>query len=205
MNFRFQIPNSKFSASLRLCGLILLLASISLSQNDLQKIPDGGFIEKWLFSNEFPAEIDAGMWENFNRFNIENLPQKDWLKPFGKPQVGRQLAVAVGSQQSSSTSNNQNNGQPLPEVGAASTTKIFPDAKEITWAQFTEKDAVIAFNLFHEGKSIGTAYAASYINSSNEEVKFIETDGFLRLDLAQWRENLRWIFADLEKSCGRKF
>ncbi len=155
------------------------LANPAFAQNDLQKVSNGGFIEKWLFSNEFPAEVDAGMWENFNRFNLETLPQKEWLAPFAKPQVGRQLAVAVGSQQSSSTSNIQNNGQPLPEIGAASSIKIFPDAKEIIWTGFVEKDAVLAFHLFHEGKPIGTAYAASYINSTIEEVKYIETDGFL--------------------------
>ena len=70
------------------CSLFSVLA-----QNNLQKIEDGGFVRNWLVSNSFPAEIDAGAWENFNRFNIETLPQKDWLAPFGgvqkiKPQIG---------------------------------------------------------------------------------------------------------------------
>jgi len=83
-----------FFASLRLCGIIFLLLSPSLAQNDLSKIEDGGFVKNWLISSALPAEIDAGAWENFNRFNIENLPQKDWLAPFGglrniKPSVGK--------------------------------------------------------------------------------------------------------------------
>jgi alpha-mannosidase len=145
-------------------------------QNELQKIPDGGFVEKWLISNEFPAEIDAGMWENFNRFNIETLPQKDWLKPFPKPQAG---SFKSANQTQETPKSVDSNGNPLPEIGAASVTKIFPDAINVKWTEFVEKDAVIAFHLFHEGKPIGTSYAASYINSANEEVKFIETDGFL--------------------------
>lgn len=145
-------------------------------QNDLQKISDGGFIEKWLISNEFPSEIDAGMWENFNRFNIETLPQKDWLKPFPKPQVGSFKSPNQSQEKPKSV---DSNGNPLPEIGAASTTKIFPDAINITWTEFIEKDAVIAFHLFHEGKPIGTSYAFSTITSANDEVKYIETDGFL--------------------------
>jgi hypothetical protein len=66
----------------------LLIAFCSLhdnvfGQNSLAKIEDGGFIRDWLISNSLPAEIDAGAWENFNRFNVENLPQKEWLAPFG--------------------------------------------------------------------------------------------------------------------------
>jgi alpha-mannosidase len=167
-----------FSASVRLSGLILLLASFCSAQNDLQKIPDGGFVGKWLISNEFPAEIDAGMWENFNRFNTETLPQKNWLAPFGRPAAGKQSAVS-GEQNPKSKIENPKSTDALPEVAAASTTKVFPDAKEINWTEFVEKDEVIAFHLFHEGKPVGTAYAASYINSAADKVKFIETDGFL--------------------------
>jgi alpha-mannosidase len=176
---KLKIQNSKFKIISGLFAFLIFnfaLASSGFSQNDLQKIPDGGFVEKWLISNEFPAEIDAGMWENFNRFNIETLPQKDWLKPFPKPQIG---SFKSANQTQEKPKAVDSNGNPLPEIGAASTTKIFPDAINLTWTEFVEKDAVIAFHLFHEGKPIGTAYAASYINSANDEVKFIETDGFL--------------------------
>lgn len=181
---KLEVKGQKSKVKSQFCKLkvifftihFLLLTSLSFAQNDLQKIPDGGFVEKWLISNEFPAEIDAGMWENFNRFNIETLPQKDWLKPFPKPNAG---SFKSANQTQEKPKAVDSNGNPLPEIGAASTTKIFPDAINITWTEFVEKDAVIAFYLFHEGKPIGTAYAASYINSANEEVKFIETDGFL--------------------------
>jgi alpha-mannosidase len=163
--------------AVRLFLTLLFLNLVVFSQNDLQKIPDGGFIEKWLISNEFPAEIDAGMWENFNRFNIENLPQKDWLKPFPKPQAGSFKSANQTTQETPKSVDS--NGNPLPEVGAASITKIFPDAINITWTEAIKKDATIAFNLFHDKKPIGTVYAYSTVNTANDEVKFIETDGFL--------------------------
>ncbi len=161
------------------CVLLMLLVFVARAQNDLQKIPDGGFATNWLISNAFPAEIDAGMWENFNRFNIEKLPQKDWLAPFGKPVAGTLVAGKAAGVVASASNSNSNNGSPLPEVGAASNTKTFSDATEITWTPFAERDATIAFHLFHEGKPTGTAYAATYIKSEREETRFIETDGFL--------------------------
>jgi alpha-mannosidase len=177
---RFKIQNSKLKIkNTRLFAFLVFNFALSLTvfgQNDLRGISDGGFVEKWLISNEFPAEIDAGMWENFNRFNIENLPQKDWLKPFGKPQTG---SFKSANQTQETPKSVDSNGNPLPEIGAASTTKIFPDALNITWMEFVKKDAIIAFNLFHDKKPIGTSYAFSTITSANEEVKFIETDGFL--------------------------
>src|SRR4028119_686107 len=87
-----------------LCGLCFLVclglsvfAQNDRRQNVLKQVKNGGFIENWLVSSVLPAEIDAGTWENFNRFNIENLPQKDWLAPFGgiagiNPQIGTQKA-----------------------------------------------------------------------------------------------------------------
>ncbi|MCU0240779.1 MAG: hypothetical protein MUC29_15165, partial [Pyrinomonadaceae bacterium] len=147
--------------------LYFLLFTFSVfSQNDLQKIKDGGFIEKWLISNEFPAEIDAGMWENFNRFNIENLPQKDWLQPFPKPQIG---AFKSANQTQQTPKAVDSNGNPLPEIGAASVTKIFPDAINLSWKELSETDATISFFEVLKGKPIGTAYLASYINSANED------------------------------------
>lgn len=154
------------------------VASWAQSPNRLETIRDGGFVERWLISSAFPAEIDAGMWENFNRFNIETLPQKDWLKPFGKPTPGKQTAAASNANPQSQTPNPRSDA-PLPEVGAASNVRTFADATEIVWTEFIEKDEMIAFNLFHEGKPIGTSYAASYIESDGDALRFIETDGFL--------------------------
>lgn len=151
--------------------------SLAFSQNELQQIPNGGFFSKWLISNEFPAEIDAGMWENFNRFNIETLPQKDWLKPFPKPQEGSFKSANQNLQEKPKSIDS--NGNPLPEIGAASTTKIFPDALNIAWKLHTITDPTIDFFQILKGKPIGTTYAATYINSANDEVRFFETDGFL--------------------------
>ncbi|MBK8813253.1 MAG: hypothetical protein IPN69_21350 [Acidobacteria bacterium] len=180
-DFGFRISDSRpfgrwfFATLFVLCGFFVQ----ARAQNELSEIADGGIIANWLISNEFPAEIDAGMWENFNRFNIETLPQKDWLKPFGKPLPGKQSAISANNADPQSRITNPKSNEPLPEVGAATTVRVFPDASEIKWTEFVEKDEVIAFNLFHEGKPIGTAYAASYINSDAEALRFIETDGFL--------------------------
>src|SRR3712207_558205 len=94
---RFQVQRLFWTISLIFLTGFCFITSV-FGQNDLQKIKNGGHVEKWLVSNAFPAEIDAGMWENFNRFNIETLPQKDWLAPFGgiqniKPQTGIQKAT----------------------------------------------------------------------------------------------------------------
>lgn len=173
----------KFGCCLRFSAAVfaLILSAFCpiIAQNDLQRIPDGGFVKQWLISNALPAEIDAGMWENFNRFNIERLPQKDWLAPFGKPAAGTIKAAKPAGGVTSAANSNANTNSPLPEVGAASTTRTFADATEITWTPFIETDATIAFHLFHQGKPIGTAYAAAYISSAQVETRFIETGGFL--------------------------
>lgn len=174
---RYILP--RLSRSTVAAFLVLAFVGFAAAQNELQKIPDGGFVTNWLISNAFPAEIDAGMWENFNRFNIERLPQKDWLAPFGKPAAGVSKAGRSQGDPAAVTKSNAGDGSPLPEVGAASTTKTFTDATEIAWTPFAEKDATIAFHLFHEGKPIGTAYAAAYVTSERDETRFIETDGFL--------------------------
>ncbi|MDQ3179753.1 MAG: hypothetical protein M3Q33_04460 [Acidobacteriota bacterium] len=152
----------------------------------MQKIADGGFIQNWLISNLFPAEIDAGAWENFNRFNIEQLPEKDWLAPFGgvrniKPRVGIFQATIQNQSSDNPKSKIQNpkSGEPLPEVGAASNTKTLPDATEISWREIKLENPRIDFFDLNGGKSVGTAYAASYVNSTNDEIRFIETGGFL--------------------------
>ncbi len=163
------------------CSLLTVLA-----QNNLQKIEDGGFVRNWLVSNSFPAEIDAGAWENFNRFNIEHLPEKDWLAPFGgvrniKPSLGTFKATIQNQSSDNRKSKIQNpkSGEPLPEVGAASNIKTLPDATEISWREVRLENPNIDFFSLNNGKSIGTAYAASYIDSTNDEMRFVETDGFL--------------------------
>ncbi|MDQ3062810.1 MAG: hypothetical protein M3R14_08120, partial [Acidobacteriota bacterium] len=178
-----------FHESLRLTGILFLFLFLfslpSLAQSDLQKISDGGHIEKWLISNALPAEIDAGMWENFNRFNIENLPNKDWLAPFGgvrkiKPAIGsvRATVQTETSENSKSKIQNPKSDEPLPEVGAASSTKVLADISEITWREQQTENARLDFYSLFGGKTIGTAYAASYVNSPNDESRFVETDGF---------------------------
>ncbi len=202
MKFRVQSPKSKVQSRsrnkiLRVCvsrrlRIFLLLLTIhcsllaALAQNDLQKIADGGFVQNWLISNSFPAEIDAGAWENFNRFNIEHLPEKDWLAPFGgarniKPSVGTFKATVQTqlSENPKSKIQNPKSGEPLPEVGAASNIKILPEATEIVWREVRLENPNIDFYNLNGGKNVGTAYAPSYINSTNDEIRFIETGGFL--------------------------
>ena len=90
--------NKGFRAISGRCGLLAVFAALIVlatgpaAQTPVESVGEGGHITRWLVSNPFPAEIDAGMWENFNRFNIENLPQKDWLRPFGRPQPGKLTA-----------------------------------------------------------------------------------------------------------------
>jgi alpha-mannosidase len=168
-------------APLRLCGILLLFLPC-LAQNDVAKIQNGVHIENWLISSPLPAEIDAGMWENFNRFNIENLPQKDWLAPFGgvgkiNPQEGTLKASVQTNNQTQISGDNRK--VDLPEVGDASKAKVLSDVSEISWAKLVENDATIDFHGFHGGKPIGTAYAAAYLDAAQNEVRFLQTDGFL--------------------------
>ena len=79
---RNELHFSSLLLKLSLTFVLHILFFISaIGQNALQDILDGGFVRNWLISDAFPTEVDAGMWENFNRFNIEALPQKDWLTP----------------------------------------------------------------------------------------------------------------------------
>ena len=171
-------------ASLRFCGMILLFILPCFAQNDLRKIENGGYVRNWLVSNVFPAEIDAGAWENFNRFNVERLPQKDWLAPFGgvkriKPQTGTQPAGFKIDGRTNPEESIKPTNTPLPEVGAASETKVLPDATEIIWREIKLESPNIDFYQIFGAKQIGTAYAATYINSEVNETRFVETDGFL--------------------------
>lgn len=167
----------------KLCLLIipaLLLSTAAeraAAQTDLRSVKNGGSISRWLLSNSFPAEIDAGAWENFNRFNVETLPAKNWLAPFGKPQAGTFKNANPVAQEKARQFDE--NGNPLPEIAAASITKVFPDAAEITWREITENDATLDFYALFGANQIGTAYAATYINSLRDETRYLETDGFL--------------------------
>ena len=184
-------PHRRFSASpLLRVFLFLLTAYCSLltafAQHDLQKIGDGGHVENWLISDALPAEIDAGMWENFNRFNIEKLPQKDWLAPFGGVEQIKPVAGIVRASQTASAENPNSKTQtpksgdvPLPEVGAASVTKTFADVAAITWREISAADQTIDFYALFGAKQIGTAYAAARVNSANAENVYLETGGFL--------------------------
>jgi alpha-mannosidase len=168
----------------------LLIAFCSLhdnvfGQNSLAKIEDGGFIRDWLISNSLPAEIDAGAWENFNRFNVENLPQKEWLAPFGglrniQPKVGTQKAGLKMDGRTNPVESLEPASTPLPEVGAASASgKSLPDISEISWRQFAAEKAQIDFYQLFGAKQIGTAYAAAYVTAEKAETRYVETDGFL--------------------------
>ena len=204
---KFKVQSSKFKVQSRLrkvpcvaaspflrvfLRVILFLLTVhclmltSLAQNDLRKIADGGFVQNWLVSNSFPAEIDAGAWENFNRFNIECLPEKDWLAPFGgarniKPRIGTfKATVQIQlSENPKSKIQSPKSGAPLPEVGAASNIKTLPDAAEISWREARLENPNIDFFSLNNGKNVGTAYAASYIDSINDEIRFVATGGFL--------------------------
>jgi alpha-mannosidase len=191
-DFRFQILfkfvlmvlNFKKSSLMRVIGLIFLLSISVFAQNDLQKIADGGYVEKWLISNEFPAEIDAGLWENFNRFNLETLPRKDWLAPFGsiqtiKPQVGTFKATSDTTNNPQTQIQNPKLKADLPEVGEVSNAKPLPDATEISWREVVLQNPRINFFNLNGGKTVGTVYAAAYIDAAKDEIRFIETDGFL--------------------------
>lgn len=190
MKSKVQSSKFKVQSFLRTFLFLLLTAHCSLlaalAQNDLQKVADGGFVQDWLVSNSFPAEIDAGAWENFNRFNIEHLPEKDWLAPFGgarniKPSVGifKATVQPQPSDNPQSAIRNPQSKEPLPEVGAASNTKTLPDATEISWREVRLENPNIDFFGLNGGKNVGTTYAASYVNSTNDEIRFIETGGFL--------------------------
>ncbi|MDQ3130565.1 MAG: hypothetical protein M3Q99_07375, partial [Acidobacteriota bacterium] len=159
MKFKVQSSKFKVQSLLQTLLFVLLTAYCSLltvpAQNDLQQIENGGFVRNWLASNALPAEIDAGTWENFNRFNIENLPQKDWLAPFGgirrvKPQIGTQKAgFKIDGRTNPEEKLSEPANIPLPEVGAASSTKVLADITEISWREYKTENARLDFyNLF---------------------------------------------------------
>jgi alpha-mannosidase len=187
----FKIQNSKLKIRrLTVFVFFLLIAFCSMhdnifGQNSLAKIEDGGFIPDWLISNSLPAEIDAGAWENFNRFNIESLPQKEWLAPFGGvasilPKAGSQKAGFKIDGRTNPAESLEPASTPLPEVGAASNSgKVLPDISEISWRQYAAEKAQIDFFQLFGAKQISTAYAAAYVTAEKAETRFVETDGFL--------------------------
>ncbi|MCY7347225.1 MAG: hypothetical protein LH614_13510 [Pyrinomonadaceae bacterium] len=216
--FRFQVSgfgfqrnlSDKLFTSLRFCGLIFLLSFSVFAQNDLRKIADGGHVEKWLVSNVFPAEIDAGMWENFNRFNIETLPRKDWLAPFGsigeiKPQAGIFKATIQTGQIPPSQIQNPKLKADLPEVGEVSSAKPLPDATEITWREIVLPSSQIDFFNLNGGKTVGTVYAAAYLDAAKDEIRFIETDGFLGAIWLNGEKIYDGFSLDVKKIAAAKF
>lgn len=171
-------------------AIILTLFPIFLTQNFVaqsnktNEIPNGGYVKEWLISNQFPTEIDAGTWESFNRFNIERLPVRDWLSPFGgaakiKPVIGITKATQVSnSQKSESQNQNANANAPLPEVGVVTDTKKFTDAAEVNWRKILSNDPAFDFYKIFGSKTVGTAYAAANLIAAENSPAFIETDGF---------------------------
>lgn len=182
MSFLVKIARENFLFGLFVFLCFGLSAFGQVRENDLKQIKDGGFVTDWLISSVLPSEIDAGTWENFNRFNIETLPQKDWLAPFGgvqnvKPQAGTQKAAFQIPQNPQSGGNPQSN-DPLPEVGAVSNAKALPDVSEISWREISQVNSELDFYKLFGGKIVGTAYAAAYLDSEINETRFLETDGF---------------------------
>ncbi len=170
-------------------GLLLFSAAnaqytISLKENRIGEIKEGGTPQFWVISNSFPTEIDAGMWENFNRFNLESLPRKDWLAPFGgisRISLGEGTLTADTSLTvvTESTITNPVLRADLPEVGAVSEAKQLPDAKEMSWKLHTVVDSVIDFFNLGGSKTIGTGYAAALLSTESEIDRVVETNGFL--------------------------
>ena len=167
------------------CALpICFPVTIRLLENRIGEIKEGGTPQFWVISNSFPTEIDAGMWENFNRFNLESLPRKDWLAPFGgisRISLGEGTLTADTSLTvvTESTITNPVLRADLPEVGAVSEAKQLPDAKEMSWKLHTVVDSVIDFFNLGGSKTIGTGYAAALLSTESEIDRVVETNGFL--------------------------
>jgi hypothetical protein len=156
--------------------------------NNLDTLADGGYISDWLVSTPFPATVDAGLWENFNRFNIESLPQRDWLAPFGgiaavKPQPGAAQPLLPNYNNAPAPNSPGAANRPradLPETGA---TTGQPDniaaANTLAWTPFQASGALITISELLSAKEPGTAYIASYLRGADNQTWFVETDGFL--------------------------
>lgn len=162
--------------------------------NVLENVPDGGFLQSWLISNAFPTEIDAGSYENFQRFNIEFLPENDWLQAFGgaaqlHPQAGT-LNATTGAVATPTPTPRP--GAPVlrpradvPEVGAtespnATNAPLSPaTVTTVTWQPYQATGAQLAFAALTGAAKPGTAYAAAYFTASETQSFFLETDGFL--------------------------
>ncbi|MER3426796.1 MAG: hypothetical protein C4334_01660 [Pyrinomonas sp.] len=167
-------------------GLLLLFAALCAltsaaraATQDLARLPDGGFFADWLISSFFPTEIDAGAFENFQRFNIERLPERDWLAPFGGPAAVQPKEGVVLSAGANAPGGNKEDesasGSPLPEVGARS-ERVEEKTVELRWTAYRATSEKLDFARIFP--SIGTAYAATRFASPDDRFFFIETDGF---------------------------
>ena len=171
-----------FAAVFFVLFLLALPRFLFAQSNEINKIPNGGYVKEWLISNQLPTEIDAGTWENFNRFNVEKLPVRDWLTPFGgaeniKPAVGVLKATQKIPNPKSQISNPESAAS-LPEIGANTSAKTFADVNEITWRKVLSENPSFDFYTIFGGKSVGTAYLSANLFSSENTTSFVETDGF---------------------------
>lgn len=183
-----KVQNSKCKIFFAVIFFALFIGSLPpvliAQSNRIDEIPNGGYIREWLISNRFQTEIDAGNWENFNRFNIERLPVRDWLAPFGgvskiKPAAGIQKVLqSSNSQNPQSRIPDSESNATLPEIGALTSAKTFADATEISWRKILVKDSNFDFYSIYGGREIGTAYAAADISAAANVIAFLETDGF---------------------------
>ncbi len=157
-----------------------------VSPNNLELLPDGGFFGEWLISTPLPAEIDAGAWENFNRFNTEFLPAHDWLAPFGgaarvKPQAGSQTAAPLTPELAPKLDAVAAKPRAdVPETGAPAGANAAPNSiGAIIWTKHLLAGPTLSFRELTATKDAGAAYAAAYVTANEAQFWFLETDGFL--------------------------
>lgn len=155
--------------------------------NDLDRIADGGFITDWLISTPQPSEVDAGAYENFQRFNIEHLPERDWLAPFGgarmEPQIGTSLRVEDKTDSATSApdiDSKLSTRADVPEAGATSeAVKFQQESAPLVWKPYRAASPQLDFAALHHATVPGTAYAAAYLSAGRGEEIFFETNHFL--------------------------
>lgn len=160
--------------------------------NHLDNLADGAFISAWLISAPQPSEVDAGTYENFQRFNIERLPEQDWLAPYGgaariQPQAGVANPVINKSNALTAvpdTANNPSTRTDMPEVSAANdTAKVQQQSAPLVWKLYRAASPQLDFNTIYAADARqtlpGTAYAATYLSAARDEELLLETNRFL--------------------------
>lgn len=163
------------------------------NSNDLTQIIERGFIASWFVTTDLPSELDAGTYENFQRFNIERLPLVAWFEVDNfanlNPRAGAAQTVkgSIATSATQATTRRADVPEVAAEQAAQQATQSNIKTANITWHAVKLDSSSLDFfslnNKLHKANQvaqpIGTAYAVARLEAARNESVFIETDNFL--------------------------